>query len=65
MKSRFCADGSKQRLQDGYRKEDAASPTVSTDNLSITCVIDAYERHKVAVIDLPGAFLKAQLVRLS
>ena len=26
VKSRMCTDGSKQRLQEGYKKEDVASP---------------------------------------
>ena len=56
MKGRTCADGSKQRK---YLKPDesVASPTVSTEGLLSTFVIDAYEDRHVAVLDIPGAYL--------
>ena len=59
LKSRMCADGSKQRTFDGYDKNDAASPTASTKSVFVTSVIEAMERRKVAIMDLPGAFLHA------
>ena len=59
LKSRMCADGSKQRTYEGYDKNDAASPTAATESVLITGVIDAKEKRKVATIDLPGAFLHA------
>jgi hypothetical protein len=52
-----CADGSKERRQPGYKKEDGASPTVATNSIMITATIDAHERRNVATIDIPGAFL--------
>ena len=51
------ADGSKQRTFQGYNKSDAASPTVSTDGILITCAIDGYENRDVVVADITGAFL--------
>ena len=59
LKSRMCADGSKQRTYEGYDKNDTASPTAATESVLITGVIDAKEKRKVATIDLPGAFLHA------
>ena len=40
-KGRVCADGRKQR--DWLSKEDTSSPTVSTEGLMISCMIDAME----------------------
>jgi hypothetical protein len=33
-------------------KEDASSPTVSTEAVMLTCVIDANENRDVAIVDL-------------
>ena len=55
VKGRTCVNGAPQR--EYIRKEDAAAPTVMTDAVFITSVIDAYERRYVATCDLPGAFL--------
>jgi hypothetical protein len=52
-------DGSKERTQPGYKKEDGASPTIATDSIMITAAIDAHEQRNVATIDIPGAFLHA------
>jgi hypothetical protein len=59
IKARGCADGRKQRLY--ITKEDAASPTVSNESVFITAVIDAMEDREVAVADLPGAFMQADM----
>ena len=56
IKGRTCVNGAPQR--EYIRKEDAASPTVMTDLVFITSVIDAYDRRHVATYDLPGAFLQ-------
>ena len=58
-KARVCANGSSQRRRIGYKKEDSASPTVATDSVFITGVIEAHERRKVVYYDIPGAFLHA------
>ena len=39
IKARKCADGSsKQRFEDGYKKNNGAAPTVATDSVMITAV---------------------------
>ena len=55
IKGRGVADGSGQR---GFIKEvDATSPTVSTEALTISCAIDAFEDRAVLTVDIPGAYL--------
>ena len=59
IKARGCADGRKQR---GYvLKENSSSPTVSNEALFLSCVIDAKEHRDVAFVDIPGAFLHADM----
>ncbi len=53
------AEGSKEWRQPGYKKEDGASSTVTTDSIMITVTIDAHECRDVAMVDIPGAFLHA------
>jgi hypothetical protein len=58
-KARTVAGGNKQR---GYiRKEDASSPTVATESVLLTCIIDAEEERDVAVIDIPNAFVQTRV----
>jgi hypothetical protein len=57
IKVRFCADGRKQRGQ--WSKQDTTSPTVATESVFLTAVIDAHERRDVGCFDIPGAFLHA------
>jgi hypothetical protein len=59
LKGRTCADGSTQR--DKYTKEQTASPTVSTDALMLSLIIDMYERRDVATADVVGAYLNADM----
>ena len=56
IKERGCADGRKQ--QDWLSKEDTSSPTVSTEVLMISCMIDKMEDREVATADIPVAFLQ-------
>ncbi len=35
-------------------KEDASSPTVSTEAVMLTCVIDANENRDFAIVDIPN-----------
>ena len=56
IKGRGCADGRKQRVW--TTKEDATSPTVSTEAVLLTAVIDAKERREVITVDIPGAFMQ-------
>jgi Reverse transcriptase (RNA-dependent DNA polymerase) len=59
IKGRGCADGRKQRIY--TTKEEASSPTVSIEALMLSCVIDAKERRDVATLDIPGAFMQADM----
>jgi Reverse transcriptase (RNA-dependent DNA polymerase) len=59
IKGRGCADGRKQRAY--IAKEDAASPTVATEAVFLTAVVDALEGREVAVVDVPGAFMQADM----
>ena len=56
IKGRGCADRRKQRLH--TPKDDASSPTVATESVILSCVIDAKERRDVATVDVPGAFMQ-------
>ena len=59
IKARGCADGRKQRL---YKtKAETSSPTVRTESLMLSCVIDAKERRNVLTCDVPGAFMQADI----
>ena len=59
IKARGCADGRPQRQY--TEKGDASSPTVSLEAMMISCCIDAKEGRYVAVTDIPGAFLHADM----
>ena len=56
----MCANGSTQKryLQP---EETITSPTVSNEGLLSTFLIDAYEGRKIAVVDIPGAYLHASV----
>ena len=56
IKGQGCADGHKQRLH--TPKDDASSPTVATESVLLSCVIDAKERRDVATVDIPGTFMQ-------
>jgi len=45
-------------------KEDAALPTVATEAVFLTAVIDALKEREVAVFDVPGAFMQADMDEL-
>ena len=59
IKARGCADGRPQRAY--IPQEDARAPTISTEAVFITAVIDAMENRTVAVVDIPGAFMQADM----
>ena len=59
VKGRTCVNGSRQRSYTA--EEDASSPTVSTEALLLTAVIDAKEGREIATCDITGAFLKADM----
>jgi hypothetical protein len=59
IKGRGCADGRKQRVY--MSKEETSSPTVTTEGLFLSCIIDAKEGRDVATADIPGAFMQADM----
>jgi hypothetical protein len=60
IKGRTCANGSKQKR---YLKTDESvySPTVSTEALLGTLIVDAKEKRDIAIYDIPGAYLQTEL----
>jgi hypothetical protein len=59
IKARTCANGSTQR--DYIPREDAASPTASTEAVLLTGVIDAKQRRDVMTLDIPNAFVQTKI----
>jgi hypothetical protein len=59
IKGRTVAGGNKQR--DFISKEEASSPTVATEAVLLSCIIDADEDRDVAVIDIPNAFIQTRI----
>ncbi len=59
IKARLCADGRKQR--ETTSKEDASAPTVPIEAVMLSTVIDAMEERDVATVDIPGAFMQADI----
>jgi len=53
------ANGRPQRNM--YNKDETACPTVSTDALMMTMLIDAWEKRDVGSADVVGAYLHADL----
>ena len=53
------ADGRKQR--ETSTKGEATSPTVAVESVFMTCVVDASESRDVATVDIPGAYLHADM----
>jgi hypothetical protein len=59
IKGRTVAGGNKQR--DYISKEDASSPTVATESVLLSCIIDAEEERDVSVVDIPNAFVQTRV----
>ena len=59
IKACGCADGRKQRVYKG--KDETSSPTVSTEALFLSCIVDAQEGRWVATVDIPGAFMHSEM----
>ena len=59
IKGRGCADGRSQRIYKS--KAETSSPTCKTESIFITAVIDAMEGRDVATVDIPGAFMQADI----
>ena len=62
MKGCLVYDGSKTR--DWVLREEAASPTVFMESISLTTVIDAKENRDVMTADIPNAFIQAHMPKL-
>jgi hypothetical protein len=60
IKGRTVAGRNKQQ-RDYISKEDASSPTVATEAVLLSCIIDAKEGRDVAVIDIPNAFVQTRV----
>ena len=58
-KGKGCADGRKQRKY--LTKDNTSAPTFSTEDLFLTCLTNAMEHLKVATVDIPGAFMQADM----
>jgi Reverse transcriptase (RNA-dependent DNA polymerase) len=59
LKGRTVADGRAQRSL--YDKSQTASPTVATDALMLSIMIDAHEDRDVGTADVAGAYLNAKM----
>ncbi len=59
IKGRACINGAPQRAY--ISKEEAASPTVSTESTFITASIAAHERRVVRCYDVPSAFVNTDV----
>jgi hypothetical protein len=59
IEGRGCADGRSQR--EYMSKEETSSPTVATEALILTCVIDAMEGRDVATCVIPGPFMQSDM----
>ena len=60
IKGRGCADGRSQR--EYTTEEDASAPTVCIESVLISsCTQDARENRDIATVDLPGAFMHADM----
>ena len=59
VKARICANGSIQRAY--ISKDDAASPTASTERVLITSTIEAKQNRDVLTADIPNAFVQTEI----
>jgi hypothetical protein len=59
IKGRTVAGGNKHC--DYISKEDASSPTVATEAVLLSCIIDAEKGRDVAVVDIPNVFVQTRV----
>jgi len=59
VKGRTCANGSRQR--DYIDRSQATSPTVATESVFLTAVVEAEEQRDIMTNDLPNAFVQTDL----
>jgi hypothetical protein len=62
IKAKGCTDGRKQQLHKS--KEETNSLTVSSEALFLILAINPQKKHKVMTIDIPGAFVHANIDEL-
>jgi len=58
-KARVVAGGNLQRGH--VTKEESSSPTVSTESVLLTSIVDALEERDIAIINIPNAFIQTQV----
>ncbi len=58
-KARLVGGGNKQR--DYLTKEDSSSPTVATESVLLTSIVNVDEKQDVAIIDIPNAFIQTRV----
>jgi hypothetical protein len=58
-KARMVTGGNMQRGH--VTKEESSSPTVSTEAVLLTSIVDACKGRGVAVVDIPNAFIQTQV----
>ena len=59
VKGQMCPNGNTQRSY--IPKEEASSPTVTTESVLITSVIDSKQEIDVMSIDVPNAFVQTEI----
>ena len=62
IKGRVVAGRNKQI--DFIRNEEASPPTVATEAVILSCVIDEQEHREVATIDIPNAFIQTRVEKI-
>ena len=62
IKGRGCAGGHKQRAY--ITKEQLMSPTISTEAVFLTAVVDAWQNRKVTGLDIPWPFMQVDMDKL-
>ena len=62
VKGRACTNGALQ--SDYIPKEDAASPTISTESILLTGTIEAKERRDILTSDVPHAFVQTDMEKI-
>jgi hypothetical protein len=59
IKARMVAGGNMQRVH--VTKEESSSPTVSTEAVLLTLIVNACKGRDVAVVDIPNAFIQTKV----
>ena len=62
IKGHRCADGCKQQAY--ITKDESTSPTVTTEAVFLTAVVDAWEDRHVMVLDVPGIFMQVDMDKI-